>query len=284
MLGKLFKYENRAVSKILLPLSLAVIVLSIFAALMLKLNLIFEGKFTEGSIISMALSTTTGMMTIFSIIAMISADFIALYMIMQRYYKNLFTDEGYLTFTLPVKTSSIILSKLFCAVIWSVIVAISTIIGIFIFAIFGTSVSFVNVDAIKGTWEILCQLFEFYYTGDFEQIVFLIELLISAVVSLFTNFLLIYLSITLGCQIAKKHKILASIGMYFVVSAIVSTLGTVVQIITSGVYGGLDYLDTITSISDVYLMLIPSIILSVVLGVGYFFLNHYILKNRLNIE
>ena len=64
MLGKLFKYENRAVSKILLPLSLAVIVLSIFAALMLKLNLIFEGKFTEGSIISMALSTTTGMMTI----------------------------------------------------------------------------------------------------------------------------------------------------------------------------------------------------------------------------
>ena len=39
MLGKLIKYENKALAKILFPLGIGVIFVSVFAAVMLKVNL-----------------------------------------------------------------------------------------------------------------------------------------------------------------------------------------------------------------------------------------------------
>lgn len=285
MLGKLFKYENKAVSKLLMPLTLAVIILPVLGALILKMQFIFGDKFENGSIISSIFSLASGIMIFFIVIATISACFISLFILMQRYYKNLFSDEGYLTFTLPVKTGSIILSKLFTAVIWSVIITICTIIGVMIFVLFGTSASFINNEVVDGFSQVFKQIFEFYFTGSAVQIIYLIELLISIIVSLFTNILLMYLAITIGCQIAKKHKVLASIGMYFVISSVVSVLSTIIQVITTTtLYGGFDFIYVEPTLSDVTLILLPSIIFSIILGVCYFLLNNYILKNKLNIE
>lgn len=285
MLGKLFKYENKSVSKLLTPMALAVIILPVLGALILKMQYIFGDKFEDGSIVSSIFSLASGIMIFFIVIATISACFISLFILMQRYYKNLFSDEGYLTFTLPVKTGSIILSKLFTAVIWSVIITICTIIGVITFAFFGTSASFVNHEVIDGFCKAFKQIFEFYFTGSAVQIIFLIELLISIIVSLFTNILLMYLAITIGCQIAKKHKVLASIGMYFVISSVVSVLSTIIQVITTTtLYGGFDFIYVEPALSDVTLILLPSIIFSIILGVCYFLLNNYILKNKLNIE
>ena len=285
MLGKLFKYENKSVSKLLTPMALAVIILPVLGALILKMQFIFGDKFENGSIISSIFSLASGIMIFFIVIATISACFISLFILMQRYYKNLFSDEGYLTFTLPVKTGSIILSKLFTAVIWSVIVAVCTIIGVMIFVLFGTSASFINNEVVDGFSQVFKQIFEFYFTGSAVQIIYLIELLISIIVSLFTNILLMYLAITIGCQIAKKHKVLASIGMYFVISSVVSVLSTIIQVITTTtLYGGFDFIYVEPTLSDVTLILLPSIIFSIILGVCYFLLNNYILKNKLNIE
>ena len=285
MLGKLFKYENKSVSKLLTPMALAVIILPVLGALILKMQFIFGDKFENGSIISSIFSLASGIMIFFIVIATISACFISLFILMQRYYKNLFSDEGYLTFTLPVKTSSIILSKLFTAVIWSVIITICTIIGVMIFVLFGTSASFINNEVVDGFSHVFKQIFEFYFTGSAVQIIYLIELLISIIVSLFTNILLMYLAITIGCQIAKKHKVLASIGMYFVISSVVSVLSTIIQVITTTtLYGGFDFIYVEPTLSDVTLILLPSIIFSIILGVCYFLLNNYILKNKLNIE
>ena len=285
MLGKLFKYENKSVSKLLTPMALAVIILPVLGALILKMQFIFGDKFENGSIISSIFSLASGIMIFFIVIATISACFISLFILMQRYYKNLFSDEGYLTFTLPVKTGSIILSKLFTAVIWSVIVAVCTIIGVMIFVLFGTSASFINNEVVDGFSQVFKQIFEFYFTGSAVQIIYLIEILISIIVSLFTNILLMYLAITIGCQIAKKHKVLASIGMYFVISSVVSVLSTIIQVITTTtLYGGFDFIYVEPTLSDVTLILLPSIIFSIILGVCYFLLNNYILKNKLNIE
>ena len=285
MLGKLFKYENKSVSKLLTPMALAVIILPVLGALILKMQFIFGDKFENGSIISSIFSLASGIMIFFIVIATISACFISLFILMQRYYKNLFSDEGYLTFTLPVKTGSIILSKLFTAVIWSVIVAVCTIIGVMIFVLFGTSASFINNEVVDGFSQVFKQIFEFYFTGSAVQIIYLIELLISIIVSLFTNILLMYLAITIGCQIAKKHKVLASIGMYFVISSVVSVLSTIIQVITTTtLYGGFDFIYVEPTLSDVTLILLPSIIFSIILGVCYFLLNNYIHKNKLNIE
>lgn len=57
----------------------------------------------------------------------------------QRFRKNLLGDEGYLMFTLPVSTSSLILSKCITALIYAVL---SFIVAVFTFGVlmlFGTS-------------------------------------------------------------------------------------------------------------------------------------------------
>ena len=56
-----------------------------------------------------------------------------------RFYKNFFTDEGYLMFTLPVKTSDLILSKTLVAVIWRLISFLFIILSVFGIASVGVS-------------------------------------------------------------------------------------------------------------------------------------------------
>ena len=136
MLGKLIKYENRNVKKALLPLALGIILVSILGTIMLKISLFTSENFQPGSVIATVLSTGSSLMLGFSILAIISAIFVAFFLIYQRYYRSMFTDEGYLTFTLPVKPNQILFSKIFVGVIWAIITAISTFIGIMIFVLF----------------------------------------------------------------------------------------------------------------------------------------------------
>ena len=68
MLGKLFKYENKSVSKLLTPMALAVIILPVLGALILKMQFIFGDKFENGSIISSIFSLASVIMIFFIVI------------------------------------------------------------------------------------------------------------------------------------------------------------------------------------------------------------------------
>lgn len=287
MLGKLFKYENRALKKILLPVCFGVILLSILGTAMLKLNMYFDSNFSDNSIINNILSSSTGLILIFSILAIISSCFISVFLILQRYYKNLFTDEGYLTFTLPVKTSQIILSKLLTAIIWTIIVVISTVIGIFIFVIFGTSSEFINYEVIDAIVKFFHYVTNLEFISNFDLILIGLEYLIYLFISLVTSILLMYLAITLGAITAKKHKILASVGFYFIISTIVSIIETIAEFITISfidknlfsLSGNIDF-----NFNYFYLIVLPGLILCCILSVVYFTVNKFILDKKLNIE
>ncbi len=285
MLGKLFKYENRAISKILMPLSIAVILLSLFGALLLKSNFLFESFYSQESLFSEAIMGGSTLLIIGSIVAIISANFIAVYLIMQRYYKNLFTDEGYLTFTLPVKQSQIILSKLFTGVIWTIIIALCTLAGVAIFVLFGTSASFINyevIDMISYAWE---QLTAYYSASLGNFFIMVIEVIVICLVSMVTSYLLIYLSITLGSQLAKKHKVLASIGMYFVISSIAETIELISTTVLSGLFLDGMYIESeILTLSQMHILFIFSVVFNLIASAVYFIVNKHILTNKLNIE
>ena len=150
MLGKLIKYENKALSKIISPLCIGVIIVSVFAAVMLKIDLSIKNWLGEGNSVTTTLQVATSVLFAFSVIAIASASFVALFLLMQRYYKNLFTDEGYLTFTLPVKTNQIIISKAIGAALWSVVSVICVAVAAFIISVFGTGTDFINMSVIRG--------------------------------------------------------------------------------------------------------------------------------------
>ena len=57
-------------------------------------------------------------------------------MLFKIYNKNVFSKEGYLTMTLPVSSSQIVLSKLLVSSMWVILTAVIGTIGMFIFILF----------------------------------------------------------------------------------------------------------------------------------------------------
>lgn len=110
MLGKLMKYEFKATSRMLLPINGAMLLFALINRLFMELNFFQTGN--------MAISALATVMAVMYVMVIIAAFVITLIVIIQRFYKNLLTDEGYLMFTLPVKAHSHITSKGIVAFVW----------------------------------------------------------------------------------------------------------------------------------------------------------------------
>jgi hypothetical protein len=119
MLGKLIKYEFKATARLFLYAYLAIIVLA-------AVNLVLEKA--SGSDVTIFEGIFGGLFAL----AIIAVSVITLVVIVVRYYRNLLGNEGYLMFTLPVKTHSLILSKLIVGFVWTVATAAVCILGVLI--------------------------------------------------------------------------------------------------------------------------------------------------------
>jgi hypothetical protein len=114
MLGKLLKYELKAMGRIILPLYLVLILASALFAVNIKLN----DKTQSLSGFMNIISIVTTILFVACIFVVVIVMF---FLVVQRFYKNLLGQEGYLMFTLPASTLSHILSKLLSSLIWIVI-------------------------------------------------------------------------------------------------------------------------------------------------------------------
>ncbi len=147
-----------------------------------------------------------------------------------RFFKNFYTDEGYLTFTLPVSRRELYLSK----------VASSMVVVLGQFAVMGLGAALmiiVGIPSKSGLWifdrEVWRVIFSWFDTwreiGNFALIVINIAIVIAAMIgSLFMNVTLLHFCITLGSVIVKRGKVFASIGCWYLVNEVFSSLITVV--------------------------------------------------------
>src|SRR5680860_1037839 len=101
MLSKLLKYEIKATGRIFLPLFLALL---IFAGITRFISAVGPEKWATPAILSM----------IIYIIIMVGMFVMTFLMMIQRFYKNLLSDEGYLMLTLPTKPWKHITSNFWC--------------------------------------------------------------------------------------------------------------------------------------------------------------------------
>ena len=125
MLKKLLKYDIKGTSKNLIPFYGIVLLLSI----LVRLSGIIKEHFPITGFIN-------AMMLLFFIIAVIAIVFYTFFVAIRRFYQTVLKDEGYLTNTLPVKRSNIILSQILTALIFiitSIIVMASSLFIAFYF-------------------------------------------------------------------------------------------------------------------------------------------------------
>ena len=139
-----------------------------------------------------------------------------------RFYQNFFSDEGYLTFTLPVKTTQLLNSK----IIMSTIAMVSTSILLAVNVLTMLAIGFADQlpDFFKslslGIEEILKEI----SVGDIIYLItYLIEFIIIGILSIVFSNMFLYCCITLGSTVTKKAKVVTSIGIYYVANMIFST-------------------------------------------------------------
>ena len=128
MFGKLMKYELKATYKWYLIISGVLAILSIFAGLLASSVITGASTFTENT------ALTIGSIVVLVIFAgYIGLTLTNYIIIIRRFYNNIFGREGYLTWTLPTGSHTVLLVKVTSALIWSIFCFISLILSLLIF-------------------------------------------------------------------------------------------------------------------------------------------------------
>ena len=162
------------------------------------------------------------------LLAMVAALVVSVIIVYWRTYTHFFTDEGYLTFTLPVKRSTLYLSKVLTATLVEVVTVVIFILGICLILLIAPPSAYdgqiINPAAFSGVGELFGSLFKGFFglEGGGWIIVWIIAAIPFLLMSQLYNSGLIFLCMTIGSVIAKKHKLLASIGIYYGFTAVLS--------------------------------------------------------------
>ena len=124
MFSKLLKYDFKAMRRFGFPLLFGIAGAGIVGALAsFVLSRTIESS-VEG--FGLFLLITGSTMLLIMTVVMLAVAFSAItVMIYVNFYKSLVTDEGYLTFTLPVQAKDIIRAKLLNGVLWMLMVGLA---------------------------------------------------------------------------------------------------------------------------------------------------------------
>lgn len=265
MFAKLLKHEFRISRSLLAIPSLVALGVAVLAAVGMKLTVC---GMAEVSRTNLALSTP---LLGFSILGLVAYVFAGYFLLLAQFYRRKFTDEGYLTFTLPTSVHHIYLASLVNMLIWLFIISAVIIGGVMIVMLFGTSpYKFINTDIFR----IADQLKE---AGLYVQIwlppdvVDILGDLARSFIASCSSLVLMTTCITMGATMAKKHKILAAIGVYFGISLLTSFVSSMLLVSNTVTGSGLDYAVTVETVLNV-----------AILAAGYFITTNC-MKNKLNL-
>ena len=124
MLTKLIKYDLKSLSRVLIPANILLLIYSFLARCVITSELYNDLPYF---VIGLGITTY--------IILLVLINYITLFAVLYRFYKNLFTDEGYLTLTLPVTPSQHLLAKTISGTFWVVLSYAVITISIYMFPV-----------------------------------------------------------------------------------------------------------------------------------------------------
>lgn len=204
MLGKLIKYEFRATARFFVPLYLVAVMLGLVASFSL-------GRTTNQRAFLQVLGVLFITLFMVSLYAMVLLSVI---LMLVRFYRNLMTDEGYLMFTLPVRISQLIFSRLIVSMVWFAGVAVAV---VAVLALSPVTVHPIITGEFNGTavLKTVIENFNALLPRDADTRVLLIVEGVSLTVLAVVAFCLMsYAAISVG-QSFRKNKALLGVGFYF---------------------------------------------------------------------
>ena len=281
MLGKLIKHEFKATTRLFVPIFL----LSFAMALVLRL-------FMEIQDIPDFLEIFFVFLIIIFVVVLICVSMSGQILSFYRFYKSVYTDEGYLTNTLPVKPVTILSSKLIVAMVWSVLALIVFFVSIAVLIPWGSvndALNEITIDAYgyaAGLSAIIAEMIDLTLNNIGTVIVFIILTLFG----LFYNIATVYISVSIG-NLVNRHKVAMAVAMYLIITNVlgfvISTIMTTISYLKNSLYN-MDILeynangDLVFTSGFMGTMLIMIAILAV-FSAAELLVTHFIMKNKLNL-
>lgn len=280
MLGKLLKHEWKAVWRV--P-TLLIGILMLTAVLA---GLTFALPIWDSEWIGLPLSGV--MMILLFYFAMIATGLgITIYFAV-RYYKNMYTDEGYLTHTLPVSARQLLLNKVITMSAWNFIGGLAVIVSIILFGVV-TFLSLASKDStfarelVEAFAELPRAIRESWNDPELKGINgFCASIVCLVLASSFSGTMMVVGSINLG-QMVRRHRILGAVGAYFAINFAMQCLTTIIIMPLM-----------IIRIDSMYVELSPFPVMtpmyfvmaavSVAVAVGLYFMSEYLLRRQLELE
>lgn len=216
MLGKLIKNEFRNMGRLLLLINTIVLGMHLLSIVIEK---VFDSRVLDGTIFK-------SVFVIFAIVyvtSIIAVNIIIVLIFAVRFYRKVYSVEGYLTHTLPVKKSGIYFAMLISSGIGTIITAVISA-GYPLLRIVNeifaqnnfTFSDFMNVSA------------RYNVTG---YTIFIFAM--GVILSVFSMFALIFLCVSIG-QNWKTHPVLGSILAYFGLVTALEVFGVITFVTLAG--------------------------------------------------
>lgn len=275
MLGKLIKYEFKACGRTFFPLYIGILVLAAINGLCNNYNIFSIGD--NGSSLGVSIENVQGILMLVLFALFVALFVLTILLTIQRFKKNLLDEEGYLMFTLPVSTKSLILSKYLVAIIF---IVLSTLVAVVSFMFIGLFSGNINLNDIASM--LTLDMFKDIFSSQdlWKFILYIITgLLIMYSMFIFT----VYLAISVG-QFPQfnKHRVAAGIIAFFVINTVLSYIQRLINnyIFTSGTTTEIACNISFNITGYDVLGVVLNILLIVVLFMG----TDWILNNKLNLE
>lgn len=285
MLGKLIKYEWKGLIK---PLSILYLVLLGITIVTGILILTINPDYDDVTVGLSVLFTVLGVLLYY--LGIIVCSWGTMLIIAIRFYKTCYTDEAYLTHTLPVSTKQLVgaktLTAVLCHLLSMLFIFITAVLLIGIFITHMINLGEIPVaDLSVGLSEAMSELNREFakemgigFTGYFVYLG--IVSLISSVCSVIS---------ILGCvslgQLYTKHRILGAIIAYFVMTFILQMIAYLGMIPMYGKIFAAEFTgETISMFDLLQPTLVITMIGSIAIAVAMHFINMHMMTKRLNLE
>ena len=267
MLNKIIKYDFRTMWRICAPMFIATGIVSVICCALLYFTLSFSSG--ENVLAAMMMATGFYVIGIFAIFAMsVICEFVVFY----RYYKSMFTDEGYLTMVIPVGTATLLNAKLISSLLFTLIVMAVGAVGIGIAVAIPISLN--DPSILVGFFDILKAAIPALSYGSLEAWA-IIVMSVRSLFSLVEGVVITISAITVGAILMSRYKILGAICMYLAISfvhSIIVNLSNMLFAFTEGYF-----------VAELLLSNVIGIVISAAFSVVLYILSYNTLKKKLNI-
>lgn len=264
MLGKLIKYDLRA------SLRLFVLVHALFlaACLLIRIFIIdnMDFRLSEDSIVEnelvLALTVIFTLSIFFTVVVCLCTEIQIAY----RFYKNLFSKEGYLTWTLPVSPIQHLWAKIISGYILYVIDIIVVFAGILIMTTgknVTTAYSHIASEMTKAMGMSISRL--------------ALLIFVFSIISALCTVIMLYFCFTLG-QLFPGHRVLCSIVIYLIITFVFQ----IFYVISDLLFRFSPQL-SLNFAATMYRTLLLTTAISYVIMIVQYIAIHYIFKKRINL-